>query len=160
MRILVISDSHGKYISVEKVLLREPQAEIVIHLGDGAFDLLDCKDDFPEKMFVAVRGNCDFGTELPLSELRSFSGVRIFFTHGHMYEVKFGLPKLINTAMYNEADIVLFGHTHNAVVDYIDGLHIMNPGSLGAGYSQCSYGIIDITDAGIVCSIKEFDEFS
>lgn len=159
MRILVISDSHGKSAAVGKVLLKETQAEIVLHLGDGAFDLLDYNDDFPEKMFLAVKGNCDHGFDLPLSELRSFGETRIFLTHGHMYDVKFGLEKLINTALYNEADVVLFGHTHQAVVDYFEGLHIMNPGSLGAGYSQCSYGIIDITDAGIVCSVKDFDEF-
>lgn len=159
MRILVISDSHGKSGSVAKVLLREASAEIVLHLGDGAFDLLDLKDEFPDKMFLAVKGNCDYGVDLPISELRSFGEARIFLTHGHAYDVKFGLEKLINTAMYNEADVVLFGHTHNALTDYFEGLHIMNPGSLGSGYPHCSYGIIDITEAGIVCSVKSFDEF-
>ncbi|MFR3419646.1 MAG: metallophosphoesterase family protein [Eubacterium sp.] len=40
------------------------------------------------------------------------------------------------------ADIVLFGHTHNQYTEYLDGLYIMNPGSVGM---NGDYGVIDIT---------------
>ena len=36
MRILVVSDTHRDQYSLEQAVLRQPKAEVVIHLGDGA----------------------------------------------------------------------------------------------------------------------------
>lgn len=37
------------------------------------------------------------------------------------------------------------------MTDYDDGLYVMNPGSLRGAYA--TYGILDITEAGIVTNI-------
>ena len=50
-----------------------------------------------------------------------------------------------------KADIALYGHTHQAEIEYRDGLYLMNPGSLHGSYG--TYGIIDITPAGLVPNI-------
>ena len=72
--------------------------------------------------------------------------------HGHRKNVKFGYYGAVLAARQENADILLFGHTHSAMTDYDDGLYIMNPGSLGqAGYP--TYGIIDITSSGITTKI-------
>lgn len=60
MRILVVSDTHGDENGLHKVLLSQPKAEIVIHLGDGENDVEVQKYRFPQKMFLQVRGNCDW----------------------------------------------------------------------------------------------------
>ena len=65
MRILVVSDSHGNDGNLRRAILAQPKAEVVIHLGDGEEELLRAKRSFPEKMFLAVRGNCDWGSALP-----------------------------------------------------------------------------------------------
>ena len=83
MRILVVSDTHGNDSSLRRAILAQPKAEVVIHLGDGEEELLRAKRAFPEKMFLAVRGNCDFGSDLPLTEEFTAQGVKIFYTHGH-----------------------------------------------------------------------------
>lgn len=49
-----------------------------------------------------------------------------------------------------QADLLLFGHTHQPLTDYEDGLYLMNPGSLGYGGT---YGYVDITPAGIVTNL-------
>ena len=49
------------------------------------------------------------------------------------------------------ADIVLFGHTHLPITEYDDELYLLNPGSLQ--YTDGTYGVIDITDAGISLQI-------
>ena len=36
MRILVVSDTHRDQYALEQAVLRQPKAEVVIHLGDGA----------------------------------------------------------------------------------------------------------------------------
>ena len=68
------------------------------------------------------------------------------------YNVKFGYENIIAEAKRRNADIVLFGHTHNQYTEYLDGLYIMNPGSVGM---NGDYGVIDITPKGDIMLIKE-----
>jgi predicted phosphodiesterase len=49
-------------------------------------------------------------------------------------------------AREQNADVVVFGHTHNALTEYDEGLYIMNPGHC-SGY-DATYGYIDITEKG------------
>jgi len=151
MRILVVSDTHKDAYSLRKAILEQTKAEIVIHLGDGAEEAQEMKDSFPEKMFLMVRGNCDWGSTLPGIGEITVRGKKLFYTHGYTYNVKYGLWEAISAARSHKADILLFGHTHDAMTDYEDGLYIMNPGSLYGATG--TYGTIDLTDAGIVTNI-------
>lgn len=151
MRILVVSDTHGQAINLRQVLLSQPKAEVVIHLGDGENDLAMLKPHFADKTFLQVRGNCDWGSSLPESATFSVGDKKIFYTHGHNYGVKSGLYTVVCAAREQKADILLFGHTHTAITDYDDGLHIMNPGAL-SGFKP-SHGTIDITEQGILTNI-------
>ena len=78
-------------------------------------------------------------------------GKRFFFTHGHLYDAKLGLYRLVCAARERKADLLLFGHTHQPLTDYDDGLYILNPGSLSG--SGGTYGTVDITPAGVVLNI-------
>ena len=49
------------------------------------------------------------------------------------------------------AQVALYGHTHNALEDYDDGLYLLNPGSLNSW--EATYGTVDITPQGIVTNI-------
>ena len=146
MRILVVSDTHGDLYTLMKVVRSQPTAEIIIHCGDGEEQAEELRMTFPDKKIVAVRGNCDWGSMLPPTETLRINGKTIFITHGHLYKVKMTIYNLVCAAREQKADIVVFGHTHNAMTDYDDGLYIMNPGSCH-GYGA-SYGYIDITDKG------------
>lgn len=151
MRILVVSDTHGDVFALREAILRQPRAEVLIHLGDGADDAAKEFANFPEKMCLQVRGNCDLASQLPKEQVHTFAGKRVFFTHGHLYEVKFGLQQLEYAAEEKKANLVLFGHTHQPFTDYRNGLYLMNPGSLH-GSAGC-YGVVDLTDAGIVTNL-------
>lgn len=151
MRALVISDSHGDYTNLRTILLSQSKAEVVFFLGDGSDDIEEIRHSFPEKMFVMVRGNCDWGNKLPIEQFFTLEGKKIMLTHGHAYDVKLTYNRIINTAIYNECDVLLFGHTHTPITIYEDGLYIMNPGS-AHGYNA-TYGILDITPQGIVTNI-------
>ncbi|HOO26436.1 MAG TPA: metallophosphoesterase family protein, partial [Clostridiales bacterium] len=100
-----------------------------------------------EKMLIAVRGNCDLASLLPYNETVELAGKRIYCSHGHWENVKFGTYGIREAARAKGADIALYGHTHKARIDYEDGLYLFNPGSVREG----SYGVVDITKAGIVC---------
>ena len=151
MRILVTSDTHGDYFSLRKAVLAQPTAEVIIHLGDGKDDTDQIKRDFPDKMLIRVRGNCDFCSDLPKKEIITLEGKKILATHGHIYNVKMGYYTAYTAAREEKADILLFGHTHLAFTDYDDGLYVMNPGSLH-GYDG-SYGIIDIQQSGVIMNL-------
>lgn len=151
MRIVVISDSHGDPVGVRQVLLSQPTAEVVVFCGDGEADMESARTDFPEKAFYMVRGNCDWGSNLETVGTVTLCDAKIFYTHGHIQNVKYGDHDLIDQARSSGASILLFGHTHTPRTDYADGLYIMNPGSLHGSFG--TYGIVDITNNGIVTNI-------
>lgn len=155
MRILVVSDTHRDSAALRRAILRQPTAEVVIHLGDGAEEAEEMQQAFPEKMFLLVRGNCDWGCHEPWEGVAQLGGKRIFYTHGYTYNVKYGTYEVVDAARSRRADVLLFGHTHEPLTDYDSGLYLMNPGSLNG--SGGTYGTLDITPAGIVLNIVRND---
>lgn len=151
MRVLVVSDTHHDGWALNQAISAQPSAEVVIHLGDGEQEALEAKRSFPKKQFYMVRGNCDWGSQLHAHLMLTLAGKKLFLTHGYAENVKFGTDEVIRAAQERGADILLFGHTHEAFTDYVNGLYIMNPGSLHGW--EGTYGYIDITDAGIVTNI-------
>ena len=151
MRILVVSDTHGDFYSLKKALENERSAQIIIHCGDSKGELEEIKLCYPDKAFICIRGNCDFGSTLAYEETRVIENKKLFITHGHMYNTKMSLYPVCCKAREEKADIVVFGHTHQALAEYDDGLYILNPGSLG-GYNA-TYAYIDICEQGIVTNI-------
>lgn len=151
MRIVVISDSHGNKWNFYDVIDNEPTAEVFYFLGDGYREYEEIKDVYGgEKAFIGVLGNCDLGSDLPCRDIRTVGGKKIYATHGFQEKVKFGLYELEHEARQNDCDIVLFGHTHQPLSTYSDGLYVFNPGSLRDGF----YGVIDITENGVLCFNK------
>ncbi len=155
LRVLVVSDTHGDRSSLMKAIISQPSAEAVIHLGDGADEAEEMKAEFPGKDFFIVRGNNDWGSSLPRENEITLADRKIFYTHGNIYNVRYGLYDITEEAKKRGADIVLFGHTHKHLTEYRDGLYIMNPGSLLGGHG--TYGTIDITKAGIVLNIVKMN---
>lgn len=155
MRIIVVSDTHGNFGALQAVAAaRRNDADLFIHLGDGAREAERVARQFPAGSFLLVRGNCDFGSKLPAEGLADADGKKIYYTHGDVLGVKFGLGRLMAQARLARADIALYGHTHVPYTGYEDGLYIMNPGSLGhPREGGPTYGVVDVTRAGIVLNL-------
>ena len=150
MKILVMSDSHGRADRVER-LISEVKPELALHLGDCVADTAGIRERFPELDFYSVRGNCDPRSAGEVMRIVEAAGLKIFMTHGHEYGVKFCHDKAVNAACVTGSDVLLFGHTHAPYYREDYGLHIMNPGALCDG----RYGIIEITDGGINCRLEK-----
>lgn len=150
MKILVLSDSHAsrRYMrqSVDSV-----QPDAVVHLGDYYSDGQDLAEEYPAIPFYAVPGNCDRGRGyIPDAETKlvTIGGVRFLLTHGHLYNVKLTLLRLLADARAMGVQAVLFGHTHEAYCQQeADGLWVLNPGS--SGYGGGSAGVIEVKDGKI-----------
>ena len=53
----------------------------------------------------------------------------------------------MNAAHFSEAQLVLYGHTHIARIDYPAGMVVVNPGSAGR-CQRPTFAVIDISDTG------------
>ncbi len=127
MSILIglISDTHG--------LLRPtvPAAfdgvHLILHAGDvGSPDVLDGLQRIAP--VEAVSGNVD-GPELmlPRAILRDVGALTVHVSHGD----EVGSPTPDKLARRYGADVVVFGHTHRAVVQRIGQTLVVNPGAAG-----------------------------
>ncbi len=151
MRLLVTTDSHGRKGNIFNIIeMHINDTDLFINLGDSnsGADLEDAKIYYKSRLRLQnVAGNCDFSSTEPYVKTINFGGKKILFCHGHTFYVKHGLEMLIEEAKKQSADIVLFGHTHIPFNQYIDGIQFFNPGAAADG----CYGMIDITDSGIMC---------
>lgn len=150
MRILVLSDSHRHIANLVEAISNEPTAELVYFLGDGTYEMDEMKEIFKDKMFIVVRGNCDFIDTVPLCDIRSVDTCKIYASHGAVEKVKYSFIGIKNEAIKNGCNIALFGHTHQKYYSYEDSVHLFNPGSIKEG----SYGVIDIMENGVMCFHK------
>ena len=160
MRIIVIADTHGNYAALKKIILRNFDADWIIHLGDGEKEVEEFSLKYPQvsKKIVRVAGNCDYESmQNDVVTLPVTPEHRIFITHGHKYNVYTSTDDIKKHAHINGCDIVLFGHTHARYMAQEDGMYIMNPGSASCPRdgNKPSFGHIDISPAGIMMNIVD-----
>jgi len=154
MKIIIFSDSHGHSAPMLNAV-QAVKPDLILFLGDGIRDCREIFNCFPKIPLRAVRGNCDFGAQELERDEFVCEGKRIIMTHGHLYNVKLGYAGLVNMACCSGADIVLFGHTHRPVYSEMEGLHIINPGSVGSGMNP--FGVLEIKNGKIEYTAMDCD---
>lgn len=128
--------------------IRQQQPDAVFHLGDCERDTQRLEKEFPGLPLYRVCGNCDREPVNPEVLQLTLDGVKFFLTHGHRFSVKYTLNALLNAAYFASADMVLFGHTHRAVNETMQGLYVVNPGTAGVG-ALCTYACIETENGAI-----------
>ena len=148
MKIGIISDTHGNKKVIDKALKELTDADLWLHAGDYTRDgeYLIKKSPVPVKL---VAGNNDvyFGNEYPEELLFDAAGLTIWLTHGHRQRVKWDLKTIAAEGKKLGADIVVFGHTHEPAVEYIDSVILINPGGAMLGDSN-GFAVLDIDEQG------------
>lgn len=129
MKILIISDTHGKQENLLTILDRVKPIDRMIHLGDveGQENLIAEMAECPLEI---VAGNNDFFSTLEREKELQIGKYKILITHGHYYYVNMGLADIMQEGKARGMDIVMFGHTHRPVIEYGDGIIALNPGSV------------------------------
>ena len=146
-RLLVISDSHGRYGIMESIVRNfGSECDALIFCGDGVSDiatlLYNQKTD-PKlaacvpPVIAAVHGNCDPSTcpldkgTLYFSEMIELkvNGRGFLVTHGHNQGVDWGVESLGLEMQVSGASTAFYGHTHVAREDNIKNYKMVNPGS-------------------------------
>ena len=163
MRILVLSDTHGditKAIEVYKKLNKTKKIDYIVHCGDYIDDGLRLRDKLGVKVLL-TKGNCDNSfNEDEFAILETEAG-NILAVHGHMQRVSYSLEYLYELAIDNNCVCALFGHTHRGLFTNVNGIHIMNPGSLTRprDASSGSFGILEIDGDTISGQIYSYENF-
>lgn len=146
MKLMIISDIHGAYDDLEKVLAiyQEEKPDKLVILGDILYH--GPRNDLPEgyapkkiipalnalsERILAVRGNCDAEVDQMVLDfpMRSdylemyIDGRRFFITHGHLYD-EHNFPAL------SAGDVYLYGHFHVPVFTREKGYYKVNPSSI------------------------------
>lgn len=147
-KIVIISDTHGNYSGVEKLLPIINESDYLFHLGDHDSDIKVFERNIKAEIHT-VKGNCDGGGDDVVIEI---DGVKILITHGDRYGVKSSLYKLTLRAKELDVKVVLYGHTHISNILEIDGIIYCNPGALSR-YGQSSYGYAVVYDGKISVSV-------
>lgn len=162
MTYLVISDIHGSYKFLNKVLkaFNDFKCDKIICLGDLLYH--GPRNDLPEEYnpkkciellnshkdkIISVQGNCDaevdqmvLDFEIGKPRFENINDYQVYLTHGHHLE---DVPK--------NAKIVLYGHTHIAKIDRVLDVLMINPGSISIpkGKHSNSFGIIKDNNVNI-----------
>ena len=140
MRIGVISDTHVTSLAEipERILAVLAEVDLIVHTGDFvAKGVLEGLKRLGE--VKAVRGNMDseeLKRILPEKELFEIEGKRIGIIHG--WGAPYGIEDRVG-GMFEDVDIIIFGHSHEAKNEVKNGTLFFNPGR-----ARDSFGVLTI----------------
>jgi len=121
----LIADTHG--LVRPEVFGALAGVELILHAGDvGDGVLHELRVIAP---IQAVYGNTDRADDpgLPAELDIRHDGVRIHVSHGH----ELGAPTPEKLFAEYSADVLVYGHTHQALVVHADDRWVINPGAAG-----------------------------
>lgn len=153
-KIYIFSDTHGGVGRCLDILRDAESVGGIIHAGDCENDARYISDAFPNIPVYSVRGNCDFFSQTPNELVCEVEGVRIFVTHGHMYDVKYesNYRSLVKRAKEAGADLTVFGHTHIPYLDTDGKFTVVNPGSMRYGRT---YAVASLENGSVRVDMME-----
>ena len=137
MKILLVSDSHGDYESLDQLYKMYPNMDLYLHAGDSE------QDEWSIKPFISVRGNCDHYYDFANFLLIPSPIGNIYVQHTPFVS-KSVLDK-------HNAKIVIHGHTHIRRNEMKNGILYINPGAISFARDKYngSYAILTIEDNDI-----------
>jgi putative phosphoesterase len=127
----LISDTHG--LVRPEVFTALAGVSEILHAGDVGYTS-DGGDVLTELRAIApvraVFGNTDAPGRPDLHERLEvlIGGIRVLVTHGH--ELGRPTPEAL-VAAYPQAEVLVYGHTHKAMVTRIGDTLVVNPGAAG-----------------------------
>ena len=124
-RIGLISDTHG--LVRPDVFGALEGVELILHAGDVGDGVLEELETIAP--VSAVYGNTDPTDDPRLAQAieRMIDSVHVHVSHGH----ELGSPTPERLLAKYDADVIVYGHTHQQKVVEADGRLVVNPGAAG-----------------------------
>ena len=129
---LIVSDNHTESGILYYLYEAHKDADVLLHLGDSEFEY----NDTELSLYRRVKGNCDFYPEFPNEDEVEIKGLKALYTHGHLYSVNQTRMHLAQKAKSQGCQFAFYGHTHVAKYEHLDGVHVINPGSISQSRSS------------------------
>lgn len=146
MKVLVVSDNHGdRDVLVDLIKQYKGKVDAMIHCGDSE---LEASDSVWQEM-MPVKGNTDFDQSYLTERVENIGKERIMWVHGHLHDVKNSMQTLVQAAKNAQAGFAFFGHTHELGVEMIEGVLVLNPGSIllpRGAYQVKTYALVETDD--------------
>jgi putative phosphoesterase len=153
---IAAADNHGDRMCLEWLRNTEKNQDFWFHLGDSGMSEEELKHWF------AVKGNNDYDEELPAEQIIHVLDQDILLVHGHQYGHLWAghYEALVQAAVRKHCSTVLFGHTHIYCDEVMNGIHLLNPGSLTEPRdgSTGTYMALTITEDGISAEKKYYQK--
>ncbi len=138
MKIGLLSDTHSKINKAKKALdfLVENGAEFIIHAGDIVeYEILELLANCT-KRYIAVYGNND-------AHLMCHHNNFHLVQEPYYFKLTETTFKLMHLPFYmtSDAEVIIFGHTHQFEVEFENGSLYLNPGEVCArkkALSECA----------------------
>jgi putative phosphoesterase len=156
--LLVIADTHVSTIEQlpSNLVQLVKDADWVVHCGDFTEMQVVRELRNLSRQFIGVYGNTDspeIKQTLPYESFFEIQGRRFVVTHPFFGGPPWGLEDEL-AAKYPNADVIFFGHTHDALIVEKNGTMLVNPGQ---GYPiflhQATVGIVKIIDSQVEARI-------
>lgn len=129
MKVLIVSDSHGRRVHLNQAIKEVGTIDLLIHLGDFEENELNIETSVTCEVAM-VPGNNDYYSSLKKEQLLRIGSHTVLLTHGHYYNLYKGIDELKMAAKSKGATIVMFGHTHTPLIDLSTEIIAINPGSI------------------------------
>ena len=151
MKLLVISDSHGRHEALRKILEKEKDCDMIVHLGDGARDMDAFLQYTIGKPLYIVRGNCDVdAVDIAPQHTLTAGDIRVLACHGHLFRVEYGLERLYLQGLKENVWLCLFGHTHIQTAQRSGDMLLVNPGAA----KDRRYAVVEIDGEKVIPVLK------
>ena len=148
-RIGLISDTHG--LVRPEVHGALAAVEMILHAGDvGGDEVLDELSTIAP--VHAVFGNTDSSGNKRLHEAIDIviGGFTIHVSHGH----ELGVPKPQKLLLAYDAQVIVFGHTHEPLVVNADGRLVVNPGAAGPARFELKPSVAILEIKGSIAEVQ------
>jgi putative phosphoesterase len=159
VRIVLVSDHHGDRKSLQFIRETYADYDYLIHLGDSDLTVEEMDG------FLCVCGNHDlqYHGKVPDYRILEIGAHRIYLCHGHKDFLSYYHYKpMVMHAKAHGCDTVFFGHVHTYDDEVIDGVRLLNPGSIrhNRDGSRASYMLVEISEEEITVTKKEYVKVS
>lgn len=146
MRIFVISDTHGRIDKAMEIYKSLEEIDLIVHLGDHWNDAKRMKEQLNVPL-IGVKGNMDGSFARDGYHILDTDFGKIFIAHGHMESVKQSYENIMYKAESLHCKAAFFGHTHIPVFAEVEGMYLLNPGSLSlpVGGRKGSYAVATVS---------------
>ena len=144
----LISDTHG--LVRPELFTALDGVELILHAGDVGDGVLEELSAIAP--VDAVYGNTDPTDDPRLKQSidRDIGGLRVHVSHGH----ELGSPTPERLLAKYDADVIVYGHTHQQKVLEANGRLVVNPGAAGQRRFKLKPSVAVLTIADGVASVR------